>query len=365
MGGSEALTRVPLKLRALLVTAAFLGAALWYIASQVSFHEAAEAVRQANPWLLLGCVGLKSLAFVMRSVRWATAIEGATSVRPRKRVVASAVIGYAMNLILPARLGDFARAEVMDRHNKTSKTIALTSFWLCSVIDYLVLATLLLALSFLGGLAGLVDQRLVVLTLLVGMVILAALYFFGGLRDGATFAAWLRRLPQQAFIERVSRRSGQALGLLRSKRALAAVIAWSLAVWAAEIGGTYWAMRAFQIDVGLTSAAVVTAALSLSFVVPLTPGNVGTHQVICLLVLGVWGVAEARALMFSVGMQGSVSLTVIAAGLIFALQEGLANVMPSRRAQPGEPSSIERESTDADSRSDRIRILGTEARSEL
>ena len=65
------------------------------------------------------------------------------------------------------------------------------------------------------------------------------------------------------------------------------------------------------------------AAAGLSFALPLTPGNVGIFQAVCVLVLVPFGVARERAFAFGLGAQAfSLALSVLW-GLLLLQREGL------------------------------------------
>ena len=71
------------------------------------------------------------------------------------------------------------------------------------------------------------------------------------------------------------------------------------------------------------SAISILPALKVSLM-SLTPGNVGTHQVITIFVLGLFAVPAADALAFSLGLQGAVHLTMLSLAGLVLYQEGLS-----------------------------------------
>lgn len=63
--------------------------------------------------------------------------------------------------------------------------------------------------------------------------------------------------------------------------------------------------------------------VSLALAVPVTPGNVGIHQFLSVSVLGLFGVAEAKSLAFSVGFQGSAIILIVSLGTVCFFREGV------------------------------------------
>ena len=76
-------------------------------------------------------------------------------------------------------------------------------------------------------------------------------------------------------------------------------------------------------------------------VFPLTPGNVGTHQLVSVLVLGLFGVAEADALAFSIGMQAAAIVLMVGVGSAFLLREGLSVVDSFRLWRASKSATVE------------------------
>ena len=112
------------------------------------------------------------------------------------------------------------------------------------------------------------------------------------------------------------------------------------AVWSLEALGVHLALRAFHIDVGFEAAALLMVALNLSFVFPLSPGNIGTYQLVSVVILSLFGVAEARALAFSIALQGSAYAMILSLGGFFFYREGvdLAALRREEVETPFEPA---------------------------
>jgi glycosyltransferase 2 family protein len=70
-------------------------------------------------------------------------------------------------------------------------------------------------------------------------------------------------------------------------------------------------------------AAILVVVLNLSFVIPITPGNIGVTQAISVFLLGTFGVTPAYALAYSIGGQGVIQLLIISLGMICLYREGM------------------------------------------
>ena len=82
---------------------------LWWTLRDVSFATVWAEIRRADEWLLAAAVVVATFGFVLRAVRWRILLlpaHGGSSFRGR---FGSTCIGFMVNNIFPARLGEFAR----------------------------------------------------------------------------------------------------------------------------------------------------------------------------------------------------------------------------------------------------------------
>jgi len=302
--------------------AALAAAILVLLLRRVDPHQVWASLRTVDfPWLLvvqaLGC-----LSIFLKAERWSVAIAGRAGERPRRRLFAASMIGTAANMLLPARLGDVLRALVLRKHNPVPATQALLASWSAQAFDVLAVALLLLA----GASAdpGLASRRALVLLLAVVL-------------GGGAFAAALARRPELAVrlagrlpgalgvkASTLARHAADGLRFLSEPVVLLRVVLFTVAVWTVDVSSTWLALHAFHIDVGPSGAALLVAAIGLSFALPLTPGNVGTYQLIAVLVLGRLGVDRDRAFAFGIGFQAFALLATVALGAGFFQREGLS-----------------------------------------
>lgn len=302
----------------LLIAAVLFG----WILRRVESDLVVTALGQAR-WLLLPPVLLLLGASVfLKAQRWSLAIGAGTGERPRRRVFSATMIGTAANSVLPARLGDWLRAMVLHKHNRVSTTHALVASWGAQAFDLFAVAVLLLAGVAAGK--GVAPARVLVVLVagVLGMIaILGALS-----RRPQIVTSWAGRLPF-GLGERAStlaEHATEGLRFLGAPSVLARVLSYTVAVWAVEVGAMWLALYCFHIATSVAAAGLLVAAIGLSFVVPLTPGNVGTYQVIAILVLGQFGVDADRAFAFGIGYQGLALVATLALGMTLFLREGLS-----------------------------------------
>ena len=308
---------------------------LWWALRDVSFGAVWAQIRQGDPLLLLAAVAVSTFGFVIRALRWRILL---TPVRPdtafRSRLAAVS-IGFMANNVLPARVGEFARAYALSRLEPVSAGAAFGSLVVERFLDGVVLLLLLIVPTLTAGFpsTGALSEGLGVVILRGG--ILAVVVVMIGL---GVMAAWPRAFVRTA--ERAaSRLPGQmarravdalealldAIAVLRSPRLLALGLLWTLGFWLFN-GLSFWlGMLAFGIDTGLVSAWFTQAVVGFGVAIPSAPGFIGTfHASANFALSGVYGVEEARSLAFAFGYHfgGWIPITVI--GLVYAWKLGLS-----------------------------------------
>lgn len=324
-------------MRKFLLGMAIAGAILCGLLHRVELGALGDALIRVDLRLLGIALGLKLVVMHLKARRWTLALNGGAGPIRRRRVFGASMIGYAGNVVLPARLGEVARVLVVSRHNDLSRSQAISSVGVTQMLDLLVLAAYFVLVSALSASGSILGRRPTVAVLVATATALVIVLGLAQCRHAsvrARFEPWLARLPA-----RWGRRATGLLdGLIEGLRSIghswtAAVMLWhTLLVWFLETMAMVAALLAFGIAADATIAALLVVTLNLSFAVPLTPGNIGTHQLISVFVLSLVGVGRVDALSFSVGYQGAVHLLIILLGGAFFFREGLSLGMLRREA---------------------------------
>ena len=293
-------------------------------------------VSSANPWLLAAALFVGTLGFLVRAMRWQILLH---PLKPDTRLhsrFASVSIGAAVNNVLPARLGEFARALALRAVEPIPVSGALGSLVVERFLDSVVLLSFFLvpmalpsfpeASELLSGTVGGAILRATFGMLAIFFVALVALLFFPGplVRTVEKLCAGL---PGEVGPRMVSGLESflEALKVLRHPGLLTKAIVGSVVLWSWH-GLSFWlAMRSFGIDLGFDAALFTMALAGFATAIPAAPGFFGTFQLGTDLALsGVYDVPEATALAFSFGyhLGGFFPITII--GLYYASRLGFS-----------------------------------------
>jgi uncharacterized membrane protein YbhN (UPF0104 family) len=293
-------------------------------------------------WEALGIAVLLHLGkIVARTRAWRNILAAANpqaEVRWRG-VFGSYVAGAAVNAVLPARGGDVLKLYLVKQRIAGSRYPALVATLVVDTLfDFVVSAGLVIWALQLGVLPGLdvlprlrtIDwswtQRHPRIALGVGAAVLVV----------AIVAALLVRRRVREFVDQV--KAGGAI-LREPARYLRSVVSWQALDWILRLGTIYCLLRAFGVPATVHNALLVQVSQSLSTLVPLTPGGIGTEQGLIVYVFA--GKARAAAVLaFSVGMK----ITLLTVNLVigFAAIAVMLRTLRWRRALGRDAAEIER-----------------------
>lgn len=234
-------------------------------------------------------------------------------------------VGYAINALLPARLGDLIRAYwVRDRSGigmvRTLSTIALER-----VADGL--AVLIMLFTFAPTVAF--PGKLLGPALTVGAIFVAAIFAMGGLAysaaRGTRVAGWLARLEggRWARAAGIVEQILNGLRVLHDWRSVARLIGYTVAIWVSNAILAWLVIRAFHLDVPLAAGFLVTAVLNLGMAVPSSPGYLGVFDYLMVLTLQLYHVHRAPALAAALAFHAVAFVPVTIIGVIYLARIGL------------------------------------------
>lgn len=309
---------------------------IWWVLRGEDPGEIVAQISRANPWYFIAAVLVGTAGFFVRALRWKILLHPLKADTRLRSRFAGVSIGFALNNIFPARLGELARAFALSRVEPVPVSGVVGSLVVERFLDSIVLVSLFLVAMALPSFPGADD----LLSGAVGGAVLRTTFGMLAIFVGGMVALLIFPEPLVAAVERLCcrfpRRVGprtvsaletflRALKVLRHRVLLTKAVLWSYAFWLWQ-GLSFWlAFRAFGIDLGFDAAVFTMAVVGFAVAIPAAPGFFGTFQLGTDLALsGVYGVPEPTALAFSFGyhLGGFFPITII--GLYYASRLGFS-----------------------------------------
>lgn len=247
-------------------------------ARNVDWGEAAAALSRANPYYVLLGLAVYYATFPLRSWRWSRLLREGGAKISWDQLLKILFVGWFVNSIVPAKLGDLYRSYLVKRRFGVSLSRTVGVVVAERLLDLLVVFALLIVGGYIAfGRTILPDLRIVYLTgaALAALLVagFAGLYYVAP-RLGRFFPAEARRIGR-LFRE----------GVLHSFRALPVAGPVTVAVWGCEAVRLFFVLTALGLELPLSGVVFVAVAVALLTTVPLTPAGFGFVEIAMVYVL--------------------------------------------------------------------------------
>ncbi len=300
----------------LLISAFF----LWYTFRNISFSQI-RALRVEHPLWWLGVLGFTVASYSLRCVRWARMMRSTGAAFGEcARVMMTSL---AANNILPFRIGDIMRVFTYAGDLGASPSAILSTVILEKLLDIFVLVLLFVAFmgrgvnphSRIAAESLLAISTIGLLTMLLGARTLAPLLrrLFANIPQNPKLTPKLHKIEHWILLALdCVRQIGVAGSLL--------LLVQSAIIWTCEgmifVSGAH--LIGLMVDrIGPWQAVSVA---NLSYLIPSSPGAIGTFEWAVKTSLVGHGAAEAQAALFGLALHAWLLLSVTGAGgLIFLI----------------------------------------------
>jgi len=311
--------------------AAFL---LWWLLRNEDPAEIWSHIGNADFALLLLAVAVTTATFPVRAARWRYFLAPAQPDSPFRSRFAAVCIGFMANNLLPARVGEVARAYSYSRLEPVSVATAIATLVVERFLDGVaILLLLVVALSSPDFPLGTLPAGLVAgirgIALVLSAVLAVALILLVFPRGSLGIIERIARalLPTGIAGAAVDFAENIVTGLasLRGWRLMLQAFAWSLGLWALQSLSFWIGFFAFGIDLPYTAALLTNAAVAFAVVIPSAPGFVGSfHAGASLALTSVYGVGAVPAKGFAFGWHFGSFFPITFMGLWYARRIGLS-----------------------------------------
>ncbi|MBM4780682.1 MAG: flippase-like domain-containing protein [Archangiaceae bacterium] len=289
-----------------IVSLAITGVCLYLTFKDTRWPEMLGSLKSANYAWLVAYLGVLTVIHVARTARWGNLLSGLEHV-PFKKLNEASAIGFMMLIILPFRLGEFARPYLIAERSGIRRSAAMTTVVLERIVDGIIIAAMLRILLFFVPTESPNIDRIALGSNVMFLV-------FGG---GLTFlilARWqhdrvigLMRAVLGRFSPKLADRAiyvvdgfVSALKQLPDAKNFALFTFWTSLYWGANGYGMSLLTKAFDcsnaapgvvcepLTLTVFQGFVVLSVLIVGLMIPAAPGSAGTFQAFVLLGLSVF-----------------------------------------------------------------------------
>jgi uncharacterized protein (TIRG00374 family) len=291
---------------------------------RIDYHEVLEALGQANyAWLVPAAVPFAG-TIASKVLRWQLLFPGDHSRIRRSKLLSALMISYALNTLLPARLGELARAYVIGESENVSKSLAFSTIVVEKVLDVLTLLLfLVLLLPFVALPSWMQQSAMLLAPVFLGLWVLILALAYQRRRTLALARSIVVRVPRLSAESLLASLDSALAGfdVLSSVRTNLILWGWSIAVWATSGLFMLLVMFAFHIDAPPAAAFLLLCVTSLGMTVPSSPGYIGVYHWLVVSTLYVFGVDRELALSFAFALHALTFVPLTLIGIYCMMRE--------------------------------------------
>jgi uncharacterized protein (TIRG00374 family) len=244
---------------------------------RVDMRQVVATLGQVNYLLVIPAVLAYQVGLWLRAVRWRFILLPLARVGPQ-RLFTPLVISFALNNILPGRVGLVARAYMAGEREGINKVSMGATVVLDQVFEGLALVFLLVALSLFFPLTGWARH---IATLAISLYGAFLFLFFLSISSPHILRRLVRPFLRSRWKEKGERWLEMALSgvrAIRSPGSLALILLFSLLVWFMEAGVFYFMAVAFKLDLPFSVLLLASTIANVAMNLPSLPGGVGPYE---------------------------------------------------------------------------------------
>ena len=300
----------------------------------VDFAGVVEAIAGARQGMILFALLLLTLGYVIRAVRWRYLLSPLGQVGLRI-ALHSTMIGFAVNAILPGRVGELLRPYLLARQEGLSTSAVVATVLVERVLDLVAILVIfgISVVVFDPGFVGASESIVVGMSTGASVAAAVAVSMLGFASTAASRPDFLNRLIRLLLtplptrmsgpIIRVSRRFLEGFAVMREIRPLICSVIWSIALWASIALSLWFVTVAFDIEIPIVGVGVIVVLIAVGVAVPTPAGVGGYHAAYQLGVTGLYGASDTAAVGAGLVAHVLSFLPVTLIGLVLMARDGL------------------------------------------
>ncbi len=294
---------------------------LYFSLRGIKFQEIIQILLNADYRLLIVPLFFIMLSVTICAYRWSKVIGAGAQFR---ETFIALMIGLFVNNVLPARIGEVARAFVIARKKNLSFTYSLSTVLLDRFFD---LTGLLLITFIFFPKQSLPPQVSQGLYLLIALLVLCIAMMFVLSKESTAnrVSARLAKVERPLFLKMAKRiiEIQENLKRINSPVNLILYILMSSVTWLSMSVALYFVMLMLGVPVKFSYIPFVCALLNMGLTIPSSPGYVGVYQFLLVYLLSIFDVPKYEGFTVSLVYHACWYVPYSILGFVFSLKEHL------------------------------------------
>jgi uncharacterized protein (TIRG00374 family) len=276
---------------------------LWLAFRNVPISQIVDDFGQLDWRFIALALGLTLAGTLARAARWKLLYHPDQKNLNSLRMAEALFISQMLNIVIPARLGEVARIQIMSQFESRSRAMTLGTIVVEKWLDIVALLVIMFLVPLSVTLpAGFQDSRRSLVAFAIAFFTVTLILSYGKNRILALLESTFHVLPNpwQARLQQTAALALGSLDVLRSPWVGLQLQAWSLLIWSMGILVNYIVFLILGLSLPFVAALFLMIILQVGIAVPTVPGKLGIFQYLCILALAPFGVGKSSALSYSV-----------------------------------------------------------------
>jgi uncharacterized protein (TIRG00374 family) len=260
------------------------------------------AIGSASPLWLAASAAVIPPAYFLRAIRWKLLLHPVKKTVRVSNTFWSTSLGSMVNTLIPIRLGEFIRAYILGEKEETGFGPSFSSIIVERTLDLIGLLSIGVVTMFLvstqADLSSLVVNIFTAVAVLIA-VILAVIIV--GIKKEDLIIRLLTRITSKIplvkkYTTRIADFASSLIkglqGLSQNPKMFVANISLTWILWLIQTSAIYLTFMAFNYPMPFVAAILGGVLMSVSHILPATPGYVGSYEAFWALIFLALGVPE-------------------------------------------------------------------------
>jgi uncharacterized protein (TIRG00374 family) len=260
------------------------------------------AIGSASPVWLAAAALVILPAYILRAIRWKLLLSPVKKTIRISNTFWSTAVGFMVNTLVPIRLGEFVRAYILGEKEETGFGPSFSSIVVERTLDLIGLLSIGIVTMFLvssqAGLSSLAVNIFTAVAVLIAVIL--AVIIIGIKKENLIIKLLTRITSKIPFVKKYTTRIADFTsslikglqGLSQNPKMFAANISLTWILWLIYTSATYFTFIAFNHPLSFVAAILGGTLMSLSHILPATPGYLGSYEAFWWAIFFSLGVPE-------------------------------------------------------------------------